>query len=324
MSSLTAQSTKSYISTDVFTSYFRTYSVIEGNGIWGQVTTDPSLCPAGRILRENGKRLFPKANPGVNQLYIGVYDAKTFLNGFIDPNQSVFQVFNGDKPTYLDDNIDYDIDLSGGNPDFGAPVYTRGNLTTTNGNIYLEGQDDGTGGVFLTGGSNAVVYAGYPLGTAPIGNLMAFTIFDAPYVASVSFPNAAALSGYDGSVYATGLIYLENAAGTTSALVAGSSGPILNTLITDPPPYIMLSRFTPGGTLGHLSYTVDISNNTFTVNSSSVTDTSTVNWLLIGDSGENPFFGPLASPAGRAAPAKATDGKKFNPSTFFNLGRRHR
>lgn len=343
MNTVAPQPAKSYIATENFTNYFRTYSVIEGNGIWGQVTTDESLCPVGRILRENGRRLFPKANPGVNQLYIGVYDAKTFLSGFIDPNQRVFQVFNGDKPNYLNDNDSDDGDSNDGTePDYGEPVYTRGNITTTDGDItvetgdvYVEGQNDSGGSVYCFGGSNSAVYAGYsPDGGPPVGNVMAFTNFDAPFVASFNFGNAAVLSGYDGSIYTSGLYYPYNAVGTSSALtpngvINASSGPISNDLITDPAPYIMLTRFTAGGTLGHLSYTVNTTDHTFTIISDNYTDTSTVNWLLIGNGEGSPFFTPFASPAAasftaRAATTKPKDGKKFNPSTLFNLGRRHR
>lgn len=43
---------------------------------------------------------------------------------------------------------------------------------------------------------------------------------------------------------------------------------------------IFLTRSVTGGTLGHLSYTIS-AGTSFTINSSSATDTSTVNWLLI-------------------------------------------
>ena len=338
MNSLAAQPAKSYIATDIFTTYFYTYTTIEGNGIWGQVTTDDSACPRGRILRENGKKLFPKANPGVDTYYVGVYDSKTFLNGFIDPNEKVFQVFSDEKPGYLDDCGDSGSTCSENDQDLGEPIYTRGNITTTEGSIYVEGQND-EGGIFCTSGSNAVVYAGYPLYGPPLGNAMAFAYgqFDTPFIGSFSYPNAAVLSGYDGSVYTTGLYYPLDAVGTTGTLTSNAdsgyqqatSGTIENYRITDPAPFIMLTRNTPGGTLGNLTYTVNTSNNTFTIYSDNYSDSSTVNWLLIGNTDGSPPFFPFAAPG--AAPASSTrpgvakpNEEKFDPSKIFNLGRRHR
>ena len=62
-------------------------------------------CPKGRVLRENGRKLYPSANPGVTTYLVGVFDDKTFLNGFIDPNSAVFAPFNTDKPVYLDNGV---------------------------------------------------------------------------------------------------------------------------------------------------------------------------------------------------------------------------
>jgi hypothetical protein len=334
MNSIAPQSAKSYIATEIFTNYFYTYTTIEGNGIWGQVTSDDSACPRGRILRENGKKLFPKANPGVDTYYVGVYDSKTFLNGFIDPNEKVFQVFSDEKPGYLDDCGDSNSECSEADQDLGEPVYTRGDVTTTQGDINVEG-----GGIYCTSGSNAVVYAGFSNIGPPLGNVMAFayTEFDTPFIGSVSYPNAAVLSGNDGSVYTTGLYYPLNAVGTTGALASNAdsgyqqatSGPIQNDRIIDPAPFIILTRNTPGGTLGNITYTVNTSNHTFTVFSDNYADSSTVNWLLIGNTNGAPPFFPYASPgsapaartrAGVANPAE----KEFDPSKVFSLRARHR
>lgn len=95
-------------------------------------------CPANRILRENGKKLFPPGlfvsndttyaapNPGVTTYMVGVYDATTFLSGFIDPNSKLFAIYNTDKPDYVPRGIN-----PNGNTevDQGAPVYTLGSVT---------------------------------------------------------------------------------------------------------------------------------------------------------------------------------------------------
>ena len=112
---------RSYIATATFNTVFYTYAN-------NTLTPLPSLyegyCPPGRILRENGKKLFPDSNPGVTQYYVGVYDAVTFFNGFIDPNDAHFAVYNTDKPVYVPDNYDFGNSM----PDLGPSVYTQGNV----------------------------------------------------------------------------------------------------------------------------------------------------------------------------------------------------
>jgi hypothetical protein len=108
----------------------------------GTLATIPGLtaglCPAGRILRENGRKLYPGANPGVTQLLVGVYDDHTFTSGFIDPNSDIFAVFSGDKPYFVGNSSDPVSDLSQN----GAPVYT-------NGLVYAGGELDISGDAFL-------------------------------------------------------------------------------------------------------------------------------------------------------------------------------
>ena len=95
-------------------------------------------CPANRILRENGKKLYPSGlyvandttygapNPGVTTYMVGVYDPVSFLNGFIDPNSKLFAPYNTDKPEYVPRGIN-----PNGNTevDQGPPVYTLGTVT---------------------------------------------------------------------------------------------------------------------------------------------------------------------------------------------------
>ena len=63
-------------------------------------------CPAGRVLRETGRKLYPGANPSVNTYMVSVYDAQTQLTGFIDPNASMFTIYNTDKPNFISDGVD--------------------------------------------------------------------------------------------------------------------------------------------------------------------------------------------------------------------------
>lgn len=105
-------------------------------------TATASNCPANRVLRENGRKLYPSGlyvannttygapNPGVTTYMVGVYDPVTGLNGFIDPNSKVFAPYNTDKPEYVPRGIN-----PNGNAevDLGPPVYTLGAVTAGSG-----------------------------------------------------------------------------------------------------------------------------------------------------------------------------------------------
>lgn len=146
---------RSYISTAAFNSYFFKYTTSRGGapsfevtGTLGAVTgASASNCPVGRILRENGKKLFPTANPGVSTYMVGVYDANSGLNGFIDPNDKVFATYNSDKPAYLADGTS----PTDSTADKGAGIYTLGDITTT-GNLNVNGG-------YLTSSATPVVLA---------------------------------------------------------------------------------------------------------------------------------------------------------------------
>ena len=125
---------KSYLSTAPFNSYFFTYTtsspppthntvgVLSANVAGATSTT----CPAGRVLRENGRRLYPSAHPGVTTLMVGVFDNQSMLSGFIDPNSPVFAIYSTDRPGYLKDAVD----PTGGLTDQGPPVRTNGVISS--------------------------------------------------------------------------------------------------------------------------------------------------------------------------------------------------
>ena len=149
------------------------------------VTTSPSgttltaaNCPAGRVLRENGRKLYPVVNPGLlpgdtfqgvanfqgatqaaNRFWVGVFDAVTGVKGFINPNASTFTVYNSDKSLEVVDVIE-----------------TNG--TGVNKNLTVSGQ------VVLTGTTKAIPYV---LTTSPYN----FSTNTSPYY---SFAAAAAVA----------------------------------------------------------------------------------------------------------------------------------
>ena len=118
------RSKRSYLATTAFDTAFFTYttslnpSTLQQEGklspviLNGQALTS-AQCPAGRVLRENGRKLYPGVNPGLavgdsyqgtvfgttatNHFFVGVFDAVTGAKGFINPNISTFVVYNSDK-----------------------------------------------------------------------------------------------------------------------------------------------------------------------------------------------------------------------------------
>jgi len=127
-------SLKSYVAASPFNNDFFTYTVTTNPSTFKKtgalVANVPGAtavtCPAGRILRENGRKLFPGAHDGVTTLMVGVFDNQSMLSGFIDPNSPDFAVYNTDRPNYLADAVD----PAGGLTDQGPPVKTNGQVAT--------------------------------------------------------------------------------------------------------------------------------------------------------------------------------------------------
>ena len=133
---------RAYITTSAFNNDFYRYTtsqnpttfVITGT-LSAVVGATAANCPANRILRENGRRLYKDANPGVSTLLVGVYDAVSGLSGLIDPNSARFAMYNGDKSVYQDNGVD----PNGATVDQGPPIYTRGTITTSGGGLVING-----------------------------------------------------------------------------------------------------------------------------------------------------------------------------------------
>lgn len=140
--SLPNNSRRAYVTVGAFDSFIYTYTTSISNYVTtGTLTSftssglgNSTTCPQGRILRENGRKLYPGANPSITQFLVGVYDATTLLNGFIDPNARVFAVYTTDKSYFLADSVD----AVTGRRDLGPCVVTDGDIRTTQGNVYVE------------------------------------------------------------------------------------------------------------------------------------------------------------------------------------------
>jgi len=160
-----ATSKLSYITTAAFNGSIYQYTTklntsnFMTEGQLTSITTLPSgaavsstNCPAGRILRVVGRKLYPGANPGLavgdkyngsvvgttatNHVWVSVFDHITGLRGYIDPNSSGFAVYSTDRNGAFVDSAEE----AGGAPTrLGASIYTGGSVTAGTGLTMLGG-----------------------------------------------------------------------------------------------------------------------------------------------------------------------------------------
>ena len=119
-----AFNTAIYTYTQTTTNYVTTGTLAANviNPLTG-VTVTAGDCPAGRVLRETGRKLYAtSAYPGVTTYMVSVYDSVLGVNGFIDPNSTLFAIYNVDKPNFIDADLDEQTAL-------GPPIYTGGVVT---------------------------------------------------------------------------------------------------------------------------------------------------------------------------------------------------
>jgi hypothetical protein len=158
------RSKRSYITTGAFNSVIYQYTTqlngttLKNEGKLTAVTTSPAgtaltatNCPAGRILRELGMKLYPGVHPGLavgdtfngavvgttatNKYWVKVFDAQTGVRGYIDPNAALFSVYNSDKSLEIQDAQEN----AGGAPTrLGQPIFTAGNIVTTGGSVFQQ------------------------------------------------------------------------------------------------------------------------------------------------------------------------------------------
>ena len=142
----------------------------------GTLTANGTTIARGTLLRENGKKLYPDANPGITKFYVGVFLTESpFTSGFIDPNAGFFVLYNGDKPTYLGGSSDF-VGLAGGTPTIPS-LTTVGAVTAGTGVVAT------TGGVVATAGplraatvtTNSSTTSGALTFNPTLGNVFRFT-----------------------------------------------------------------------------------------------------------------------------------------------------
>jgi hypothetical protein len=126
----------SYISTDSFHTNFYTYTItsspspvfIKVGSLVPVAGATSANCPAGNILRENGKKLYPGAHSGVTTYMVGVFDIVSGLKGYINPNDPMFAPYNSERPLYQPDSV-YTTD--GTTKNLGPSVLTLGYIAAS-------------------------------------------------------------------------------------------------------------------------------------------------------------------------------------------------
>jgi len=299
---------KSYITTGDWSDYFYTYTTKTNedrsvSGVWGEASAVD--LKAGAILRENGKKLVPGVHPGVDQLYVGVYDTTTFLSGYINPNDIFFAVFNEDKPYFLPNPTGL---IPASSPDTNgvgsAPTYTFGNIRVVGGQDYESGkiiagsdynEKYAPGLISLQNagptGLSGENYAGlYDYG----GGFLAVEAGSEGRGYNHSVANTGhtfvGLDGYSGDAYLTGLLRAYNSCGVAT-LTAGTTGaiPLSSELNLDTSLVILGRQSYTGTAFGVLTYTINEPAHTLTITSkranhtdTETNDAGTVTFLICG------------------------------------------
>ena len=117
-----------YMSTYAFNDGF--FSFDETTGLHYVIGASTSKCPPGRILRENGRKLYPGIHPTVKTIMTGVFDSVTLLSGFIDSNSGIFTLYSINHAPEQPDGLDYNprgVNQSGV-AHKGQSVYTLGDV----------------------------------------------------------------------------------------------------------------------------------------------------------------------------------------------------
>ena len=200
------RSKRSYITTAAFNNSIFQYTTqlnssnLKNEGKLTTIATSPTgtaltavNCPAGRILRETGSKLYPGVHPGLavgdtfsgtvfgttatNKYWVKVFDAQTGVSGFVDPNSSLITLYNSDKALEIQDALE---NAGGVATRLGQPVNTAGNVT-------LGGQ------LALTGTTKAITYvvttSPYAFGTAAnLGPFYSFAAAAAVAITATSVP----------------------------------------------------------------------------------------------------------------------------------------
>jgi len=273
---------RSYLSMAVFNNDFFAYNVTEDKltqvttGTLTPVTSNAAFTPPGRLLRENGKKLYPGgANPGINTYMVGVYDPVTFLNGYIDPNSYTFTLANTDKPY---DTYEAIAGTLGTNPNSSATyINDLAPPVLTNGDIIAKGMISSIGGIT----TNANIYAN---GNIQAVDYIATSAYVSSGTATYVGTNLTAQGNISNNGYvSTTHLYLKSVpttAATVGNVTLGAGTAVVATTAVTANSKIFLT-YTGLNSPGVLQISAISAGVSFTIASTSGTDVGTVNWLII-------------------------------------------
>jgi hypothetical protein len=288
----------SYISVAAFNTVFLTYTTtttnyvttgtLTANVINPQtgVTVTSGDCPAGRVLRETGRKLFPDANPGVTTCLVSVYDRITGATGFIDPNSIYFAIYNVDKANFLLQDTDEQVAL-------GPPIYTggtvtaTGNITSTAGNVAATVGAVSAGTTVTAGTSvsaGTTVTAGGNI-TSTGGNISNGTNTSGDITSGRNTTATNNVIIINGGLVLQSLNGSASFAGTTTLSTNGQS-PTITTSAAGPTATDYLVFVTNNGPAGSSTgfLRVTRANGSFVINSSDTNDRSVVAWFIVRSS----------------------------------------
>ena len=203
------QSTRCYISSAEFSDSIFSYTPATKTtpGVLTALAGASGYCPAKRILRETGSKLYPGTHSGVNTYMVNVIDNVNMWHGYIDPNSPKFALYSTDMPAFFKDGLDA---TTGTPPDAGVPVITNG---LVNAGLSV------TAGTYVNAGSymNATTYISSGTNIAAAGNITAAKFLTSPKGTTTSAGAASAGStNLSGSGYAT---TVNTSVCTTNSLV---------------------------------------------------------------------------------------------------------
>jgi len=184
-------------------------------------TATPTNCPAGRILHETGKKLFPGANPNVSDYLVSVYDPVSMLTGFINPNQPFFSLMNTDRANFL---------LDGPNgTGTGLSASARANALYTRGDVLAGGRMDLSGNALIYGnmstlgslsvGGTVNLNSGLVVGNNKLGTGGAVTVATTAVTANSKI--YLTFTGFDGT---TGFLRVSTITSGASFVIQSSNG----------------------------------------------------------------------------------------------------
>lgn len=240
---------RQYISTAAFDQYLWTYTVTTDPNTFVQTGTfalvaaaNATNCPRGRILRENGERLYP-GQSNVNTLMVKVFDSNSGLSGYIDPNAEVFALYNADRPISAVDGFENNGTST---VHRGPSMFTSGNVLA-DGNLNIGGTADISGALRVASGGATITAGGL---TVTAGRITLPTTAGASAVGTVT------------------------ANGTTSVVVN-------NTLVTANSIILLSLASAPSGVTSSTAYVfARAANTSFTIRAAAG-DVSTYNYLIV-------------------------------------------